>query len=85
MLTVLKPQRVIPKPVETPQCCVEVGPPSHATMWRLERYAKLRPHFNANLCQRESVFQHDGKCYCRIHAGQLALELWLNGRLKETK
>lgn len=84
-VTVLKPRVVKPEPVSTPQCCVKVKPPTHAPMWRRNRYESLRPSFDASLCQRESVVEIDGKHYCRIHAGQRALEKWVNGELQEVK
>jgi hypothetical protein len=80
-LTALKPIIVKPARVSTPQCCVPVAPPTHAEMWRRDRYKKLRPKFDADRCQRESILKIDGKCYCRIHAGQLALDLWMKGDL----
>lgn len=82
VITTLKPLAIKPPKVKTPQCCVEVDPPSHATMWRRDRYKRLRPTFNADRCQRESVFEIDGKPYCRLHASGIALERWLNGELK---
>jgi hypothetical protein len=79
----LKPIIVKPEPVRTPQCCIPVDPPTRAQHWRRDRYEKLRPEFDASLCQRESVIQHNGKHYCRVHAGQLALNMWLAGDLVE--
>lgn len=78
---ILKPHVIKPKRVETPQCCVPVDPPTHAQHWRRDRYKKLRPHFDPDQCQRESTMMIDGKPYCRIHAGQLALEKWMTGEL----
>jgi len=82
---ILKPLAVKPIRVETPQCCVEVTPPTHAPHWRRDRYKKLRPDFSPDHCQRESVFEIEGRPYCRIHAGQRALDMWLAGRLVEAK
>lgn len=82
-MKVLKPLIVKPEPVSTPQCCVEVTPPTHAPHWRRDRYKITRPSFNPDRCQRESLLEYEGKNYCKIHAGQLALEMWLSGKLKE--
>ncbi|WP_316397326.1 hypothetical protein [Bradyrhizobium sp. 33ap4] len=75
---IIKPARVV-----TPQCCAPVEPPTKATMWRRDRYLKLRPSFNPDACQRESTVEIDGKPYCRLHAGGLALDKWLKGELVE--
>lgn len=83
MIKTLKPMLIKPAPVTTPQCCVPVAPPTRATMWRRERYKTLRPSFDPDRCQRESVVSVNGKHYCRIHAGVIALELWLSGDLIE--
>ncbi|MER9176202.1 hypothetical protein NKH72_21740 [Mesorhizobium sp. M0955] len=80
-VSVLKPKIIKPERVVTPQCCAEVEPPTHATMWRRDRYKKLRPQFDPDRCQRESTLDIEGKPYCRIHAGQLALDRWLSGEL----
>lgn len=79
----LKPFVVKPEPVKTPQCSVVVPANSHFDEWRKGRYQQLRPHMKPEQCQRESVVQIDGKHYCRIHAGKLALDLWLSGKLVE--
>lgn len=81
----LKPRVIKPARVITPQCCAPVEPPTHATMWRRDRYKKLRPEFNPDLCQRESSLSIHDKPYCRIHAGGLALDMWLTGQLVETR
>lgn len=33
-------------------------------------------------CQRASVVEIEGKCYCRLHGGHVALDMYLKGRLK---
>lgn len=84
-IDVLKPKIIKPERVETPQCCAEVDPPTKASMWRRDRYKKLRPHFDPDRCQRESTVEIDGKAYCRGHAGGMALDRWLKGDLVEAK
>lgn len=79
----LKPTIIRPKQQATPQCCVEVEPPTKATMWRRERYVRLRPDYNPDLCQKPSTIEIDGKCYCMAHAGKIALEKWIVGDLEE--
>lgn len=79
---VLKAKIIKPERVVTPQCCAEVEPPTHANMWRRDRYLKLRPTFDPDRCQRESTVEIDGKPYCRLHAGGIALDRWLSGNLK---
>lgn len=79
----IKPIRIRPVHVSTPQCCVTPDEPTRLKKWRQQRYLKLRPHFDPMLCQHESAFEIDGKNYCRAHAGQIALNKWLNGELTE--
>ncbi len=79
----IKPRVLRPEPAHTPQCCAEVDPPTHATMWRRERYPKMRPSFDPDRCQRESMIEIDGKPYCRLHAAGIALDRWISGQLIE--
>jgi hypothetical protein len=79
----IKIKVIRPEPVHTPQCCMKVDPPTHANMWRRDRYKTLRPTFDPDLCQRESTVRIDGKPYCRIHAGGIALDRWIKGKLIE--
>lgn len=83
MIGEIKPKVIKPEPLHTPQCTMPVDPPTHATMWRRDRYKRLRPSFDPDRCQRESTIEIDGKPYCRLHAGGLALERWLRGELLE--
>jgi hypothetical protein len=75
----VKPIRIKPVHVPTPQCCVEVKWPDND--WRRERYKKLRPTFDPDHCQHESSFDIDGNLYCKLHAGQVALDKWVRGLL----
>lgn len=85
MITQIKPKVIKYEPLHTPQCSADVDPPTHANMWRRDRYKKLRPTFDPDKCQRESTIEIDGKPYCRLHAGGLALDKWLNGKLVENE
>lgn len=77
----LKPIVIKPESVQTPQCCVRVEEPVGSRGWRKERYMRLRPGLDPDLCQHSSVFEIDGYFYCRMHAGQKTLEMWREGRL----
>lgn len=81
MIRALKAAPVKPARVVTPQCCTEVATPMHNTHWRRDRYE--RTGNDPNRCQRESVVEINGKHYCRLHGGALALALWLNCKLVE--
>lgn len=81
MIAEIKPKVIKPDPAHTPQCCMPVEPPTHANMWRRDRYKRLRPTFDPDKCQRESTIEIDGQPYCRLHAGGVALDRWLSGRL----
>lgn len=78
---ILKPRIQQHPRVETPQCSATVPPPTHSEQWRLGRYKELRPHYDPTKCQRESTLSIDKKPYCRIHAGQIALEKWMKGEI----
>jgi len=77
-LFVIKPERVV-----TPQCITVIPADTRFEEWRKGRYQKLRSHLDASRCQRESVVTIDGKPYCRLHAGGVALDKWLAGELVE--
>lgn len=83
MIDEIKAKVIRPEPLHTPQCSAPVEPPTHATMWRRDRYIRLRPHMDPDRCQRESTIEIDGKPYCRLHAGGIALDRWLGGKLSE--
>lgn len=77
----LKPVRLKPARVATPQCDAPVKAPTHHPAWRQQRYSVLRPQWDVNKCQLESAFKIDGKNYCSGHAGRVALRKWLAGEL----
>lgn len=35
--------------------------------------------FRSDLCQQQSSYEIDGRCYCTKHAGQMALEILVKG------
>lgn len=72
----IKPERTV-----TPQCTAVIPADTRFEQWRKERYRQLRPAMDPDRCQRESVVELDGKPYCRLHAGGIALQLWINGAL----
>jgi hypothetical protein len=82
-LSAVKPIVVKPARVVTPQCCVEIPANTHHERWRQERYAKMRPHWKPTHCQHESTVEIDGLHYCTAHAGKIALDRWLSGKLRE--
>ncbi|UFW91035.1 hypothetical protein BjapCC829_21850 [Bradyrhizobium barranii] len=83
MIRPVKPVFVKPARVVTPQCCIEPDDNDRMRLWRQERYRQLRPDFDPQKCQRESVVEIDGKHYCGSHAGKVALNKWLSGDLVE--
>lgn len=80
-ISTLKPIVVKPERVVTPQCSAVIPADTRFEEWRKGRYQRLRPHLDHTRCQRESVVQIEGKPYCRLHAGGLALDRWLKGDL----
>ena len=72
-----------PKPVpqqQLPRCespLTSILTP-HMAEWREQRYGK-----RSKLCRRISAYEIDGKQYCRMHAGEIALDMWSRGELAE--
>ncbi|HEV2155432.1 hypothetical protein [Bradyrhizobium sp.] len=83
MISKLKQTPPPPERVITPQCTTVVPANTHFETWRKGRYADLRPHTDPARCQRESVVEIDGKPYCTLHGGKVALAKWLKGELVE--
>lgn len=62
-------------------------PPFHPCEARLKSYGYLTEEYkerrarslkqttDKNLCGRRSAYKLEGKCYCRVHAGQVALKI----------
>lgn len=48
-----------------------------------ERADRFHRSWSIDLCQQFGTIQIDDKCYCRKHAGMLALDMWIDGRLVE--
>lgn len=65
------------------QCAATVNPPAHSPQWRRARYAIMHPDMNPDHCMRASKYSIDGTPYCAVHAAQIALQRWLDGRLLE--
>lgn len=63
------------------QCEETVLPPTHDNDWRRRNYKGPYP----DNCRRMSAVEIDGRHYCRLHAGGIALERWLSGRLREVE
>lgn len=82
-MTIQQLKPIKPLPVRTPQCSQVVEEAYRMQRWRQERYMQLRPDYDPLLCQQQSSFTIDGQCYCRQHAGQKALAMWVEGRLRE--
>lgn len=70
------PQEPLPPQPGLPQCDADTtAAPGHAQTWRAKRYGDpLR-------CTRGAVVELDGKHYCRIHGGFVALNMYLSGKL----
>lgn len=74
----LRPAREDPPMI---QCEATVLPPTHDNDWRRRNYQGPYPDH----CRRMSAITIDGRSYCRLHAGGLALEKWLSGQLREVE
>lgn len=72
----LRPAKIANKKITLPQCDAAVDVPIRSKMWAKKNYDPKR-------CQKEAGIAIGAKCYCRQHAGQLALEMWLRHELKE--
>lgn len=74
------------RPPPTPKCDALIPnsvPGNHEYAWRRERYGQREPNRNPDKCQHLSVVRIGPFCYCKKHAGQIALRLWLEGKLVE--
>lgn len=73
------PKAPAPPPPSGPRCVATVQTYSeHERRWRLQRYGE-----ETFQCTREAVVEVQGKCYCRLHAGHLVLDMYIRGDLKE--
>lgn len=63
--------------VVTPQCCVEIyrNPAVPNVYWKHRKRMDEPKGFDSNLCARSSAWVIDGKHYCGLHAGQVALSI----------
>lgn len=48
----------------------------HEAEWRKRRYGEKEPF----RCTRDAVVEINGRCLCRLHGGNVALDLLLAGR-----
>lgn len=65
-----------PKPVQTPQCCVDFDPSCYGPGYNERRAEKCeRLGWDVNKCGKPSTYEINGKFYCTQHAGQLALRM----------
>ena len=77
MIRQLRPAKIANKRITLPQCEFPVATPIRNKRWAKKGYV-------AELCQKESGIAIGAKCYCRQHAAQIALEMWLRGDLHES-
>lgn len=73
-------QRLRPARTDPPliRCEAIVEPPTHDDQYRRRRFPD-----KPDQCRRMSAIVIDDRCYCRLHAGGIALERWLLGKLVE--
>jgi hypothetical protein len=75
-----------PKPSGNAQCCVKVTEDlavrnRHWYEHRKRRAEKLHQNWTVDQCQQFGTIMIDDKCYCRKHAGMIALDMWIEGKL----
>lgn len=56
-----------------PQCTAVTNTDIRQQTRMRERYMRLRPEYDPELCQRQASVTVDGKPMCKIHAGRIAL------------
>ena len=66
--------------VATPQCCEPI--PLNK---RIRNKAWAKSSYSAEHCQKASGILINNKPYCRQHAANIALEMWLVGDLEEVR
>lgn len=62
------------------RCEAIVAPPTHDDQYRRRRWPD-----KPEQCRRMSAIVIDDRCYCRLHAGGVALDRWLLGKLREVE
>lgn len=55
------------------QCSAETFTDPRQRARMVERYKRLRPHYDPDKCQRCATVTVNGKPMCKIHAGRIAL------------
>lgn len=70
------------RPTYTPQCCVEMArnPAVPSIYWKHRKRMDEPKGFDSNRCARSSTYEIDGKHYCSLHAGQIALQILMTER-----
>ena len=69
-------------PPKTPPCESMVADTTeHGRAWRKLRYKEQGVDRGELQCCRDAVVELDGKNLCRIHAGFVALDMYMKGRL----
>lgn len=78
------PLKQPPQP-KTPRCEADVNSLTEFNKnWREGRYEKGSTG-SVFQCSRPSIVKIGGKCYCRLHGGHLALDMFIAGKLVEAK
>lgn len=72
----LRPAKIAKSKITLPQCEFPVDEPIRNKLWAKKGY-------KAEFCQKEAGIAIGAKCYCRQHAGQIALDKWLKGELTD--
>lgn len=69
-------------PPRTPPCEAMVADTTeHGRAWRKRRHEEQGVERGELQCCRDSVVELDGRNYCRIHGGFVALDMYLKGVL----
>ncbi len=70
----LKPR--IPTIPALPQCSAKIDDPIKRRGWRQQYYEK-RTDIDSTRCVRNSTIELNGRPYCRLHAGSIAIDILL--------
>lgn len=75
-MTIERIKPIIPRPVVTPQCCVEFDPRQFQEHYLKRRQARCDAMgWDVNRCTRPSSYRINGEPYCTMHAAQKALAI----------
>ena len=64
----------VPEPPSYPCEGVLKSYPYLNDAYKARRAASLKQTGDYNLCGRRAMYKVEGKCFCKVHAGQAALE-----------